>query len=172
MGILKYFKKNKPIIKEDKRHDFGLTDLLPLENIEIVEKAENWEDAVKLSGRILLKNGYIKDSYIEDMIGIIKKSGLYMVIGKDIILPHAENRGNVNQAGLSFLLLKKAVEFPEEYKIKNVVTLASNSKEETVGALMQLKKIIDATSFLEKLEDVKTEEEILDLITYYKKLLY
>ena len=165
---LKNYFGNRLIIEESKKHDLGLTDLLPLENIKITENVEKWEEAVKLSGEILQKNGYIKDSYIEDMIEIIKKSGPYMIIGKDIILPHAEIKKNVKRTGLSFLKLKKEIEFPEGNKIKNIVTLASTSREEHIKALMELKKIIDTTNFLAKLEEVKTEKEIFYLIIKLK----
>lgn len=164
---LKNYIGNRLINNKTKKNKLGLIDFLPLKNIKIIEKAENWEEGVEKSGEILEKNGYTLKQYTEEMIKIIKKSGPYMIIGKDIILPHAEINKNVKKTGFAFLKLKKEVEFPNGNKIKNIISLASLSREEHINPLLELKKMIDASNFIKEINKVKDEKEIFDLIKKY-----
>ena len=89
---------------------------------------------------------------------------MYMLIGKNIILPHGSIKKNVFKTGMSFLKLEKEIEFPENIKIKNIVTLATLDKKEHINAFLQLKKIIDETDFLDETEKITDEIKLYNLM--------
>lgn len=150
--------------EEEKENVKTLPELMPFENMRIISEVENWEEGIRESGKILQKNGYIEESYIEECIEIIFQKGMYMLIGENIILPHGSIKKNVFKTGMSFLKLKKEIEFPENVKIKNIVMLATMDKKEHINAFLQLKKIIDETEFLKKIEDVSNEKEMNNIM--------
>ena len=141
-----------------------LPEILPAENMKIIREVADWQEGIRESGKILLRNGYIKESYIEECIEIIFQKGMYMLIGKNIILPHGSIKKNVFKTGMSFLKLEKEIEFPENIKIKNIVTLATLDKKEHINAFLQLKKIIDETDFLDETEKITDEIKLYNLM--------
>ena len=151
--------------EEEKEYIKTLPEILPAENIKITGEVKNWQEGIRESGKILLENGYIKESYIEECVEIIYEKGMYMLIGKNIILPHGSIKKNVFKTGMSFLKLKKEIEFPENIKIKNIVMLATLDKKEHINAFLQLKKIIDETKFLDDIEKITDEKKLYDLMT-------
>lgn len=161
---LKNYFGDKLIMDLDLKKQRSLLKMLPIENIKIIETCENWEMATRMSSQILIDNEYTNIGYTEKVIKTIIDSGPYMIIGKETILPHAGVKKHVNKTGFSFLKLKNAVEFPEGNMIKNIITLSSIDKEEHIEALLELKKIIDKTNFLDCVESVTTSEDLLDLI--------
>ncbi|MCP1223162.1 transcription antiterminator [Sebaldella sp. S0638] len=151
--------------EEEKEYIKTLPEILPAENMKITGEVKNWQEGIRESGKILLENGYIKESYIEECVEIIYEKGMYMLIGKNIILPHGSIKKNVFKTGMSFLKLKKEIEFPENIKIKNIVMLATLDKKEHINAFLQLKKIIDETKFLDDIEKITDERKLYDLMT-------
>ena len=151
--------------EEEKEYIKTLPEILPAENMKITGEVKNWQEGIRESGKILLENGYIKESYIEECVEIIYEKGMYMLIGKNIILPHGSIKKNVFKTGMSFLKLKKEIEFPENIKIKNIVMLATLDKKEHINAFLQLKKIIDETKFLDDIEKITDEKKLYDLMT-------
>ena len=133
--------------EEEKENIKTLLEILPFENMKIIKKVEGWQEGVKKSGEILLKNKYIKEDYINECIDIINQKGMYILIGKNIILPHGSIKKNTLKTGMSFLKLENEVLFPENVYIKYIVMLATLDKKEHINDFLQLKKIIDETDF-------------------------
>lgn len=82
--------------------------------IQFFDKAENWEEAVQLSGNPLLKGGEIKQSYIDGMIASVKEHGPYIVIAPNIALPHARPETGSVKIGFSYMKLNEPVSFAED----------------------------------------------------------
>ena len=93
----------------DDREDDGtavkerLSSFLTLGNIMVSDKKTDWIETVNTAGGILLKNGYINEGYIKNIIGNINKNGVYMVLKNEFILLHAEKQNNVFKTGIAFL---------------------------------------------------------------------
>ena len=59
------------------------------DNIHVLERVEDWKDAVRKSGKILLENQSIEERYIEAAIKNIEKLGNYVVITDNVAMPHS-----------------------------------------------------------------------------------
>lgn len=62
--------------------------------------AKDAVDAITKAGMLLLDRGYIKNNYIDEMIETYKKYGPYIVITKNVAIPHAKVTSRVNQVRL------------------------------------------------------------------------
>ena len=79
-----------------------------------MEMIKSPQEAIMESGKLLLKNGNIKDEYIDSMINSYKKNGAYIVIAPRIAMPHAREKDGVINAGFSILTLKEPIKFGNE----------------------------------------------------------
>lgn len=51
-------------------------------NVRLHVSARDWEEAVRIGGRILVENGTARESYVEGIVNSIKEYGPYVVISK------------------------------------------------------------------------------------------
>ena len=83
-----------------------LKDILKAEYIKINEECQDWEDAIKHAGNILLENGIVTEEYIETVIESVKLFGPYVVVAKGIAIPHCLGSMGVNQNAITIITLK------------------------------------------------------------------
>lgn len=163
---LKNLLKYKYIDDIEKERIYSLSELLPLENIKLVDEVVDWREAIKLSG-IPLKDGeYIDERYIDEMIKNVEQNGSYMVVNDIVALPHARTIGIVNRTGMSLLVLRKEVIFPGEKKVKLILTFSSYDQKEHIDALTKFVTLLEDSNFLERIDSLD-EIEIKRMIDIY-----
>ena len=58
----------------------GMEDMLKRQNVQIVEKVNDWEESVHVAVQPLVDQGYVKSDYIDGIISNAKEFGPYFVI--------------------------------------------------------------------------------------------
>ena len=135
------------------------------EKIQIIEDAENWEEAIKISAKPLLDNNNIEYRYVDSIINNIYKYGPYIVLVDGVAMAHSRPDDGVIKMGMSFLKIKNGIDF---YKTENKVylffTLAAEDSSSHQDAMSELADILGNDNLVKKIiqEDL-TEEEILNL---------
>ena len=135
------------------------------EKIQIIEDAENWEEAIKISAKPLLDNNNIEYRYVDSIINNIYKYGAYIVLVDGVAMAHSRPEDGVIKMGMSFLKIKNGIDF---YKTENKVylffTLAAEDSSSHQDAMSELADILGNDNLVKKIiqEDL-TEEEILNL---------
>lgn len=152
--------KNEILDDISKSSFLKFTDMISMSRIEKREKADNWEEAIKMSGVKLIEENIVSESYLDEIIDLINKFGSYMVIQEGIILSHARGNESVSKTGISILLLDEPVEFPENEKVKLLITLASKDKREHLNGLMEFINTLREVKLLNTLENCQTISEI------------
>ena len=102
--IMKYQKKNKEELPM-------LSELISPERINAAYKAENWEDAVREAGRLLVETGCAKPQYVDAMVRTVEELGPYIVLSKGLAMPHARPEAGAQKIAMSLVLLKNPVNF-------------------------------------------------------------
>jgi PTS system ascorbate-specific IIA component len=90
---------------------FMLAEWLPADRINIVERVEDWREAITLSAAPLLRDGAISPAYVEAIFASHQSLGPYYVIAPGLAMPHARPEEGVKAAGLSLLYVKQGVHF-------------------------------------------------------------
>ena len=146
----------------------SLKDVMAKDMISLEYSAENWEAAVRESGRLLLNGGCIDETYIEDMISSVKALGPYIVICKGVALPHSRSGKHVKKIGISFLRLKEPVEFGNEEfdPVDMVFALSSVDNKSHIHALRDLSRALSQEKTIKLLRNAKTPERVLELLAY------
>ena len=147
-----------------------LSSFLTLENIMVSDEEADWIETVNTAGGILLKNGYINEGYIDNIIGNINKNGVYMVLKNEFIPLHEERQNNVFRTGIAFLRKKIPVEFPGMYMVRNILAISCHSKAELSGSFEDILKLSENTEFLKEMENIRDSEAVFSLIKKYTEI--
>ena len=99
------------IIPIERRYYCLLTELLNIDTIQIADKVDTWQDAIRLASAPLLQQDKIENRYIQAMIQSIEKHGPYVVLTPKVALPHSRPTDGVKVLSMSLLHLHTPVLF-------------------------------------------------------------
>ena len=88
--------------------------ILRKNNICLGLKSVDRDEAIRMAGRLLHKDGYVQEEYIEAMIA--REQDLTTYIGKGIAIPHGVGKAkeNIKKSGMVVLQFPEGVSFGEE----------------------------------------------------------
>ena len=128
----------------------------------VLDEVESWEEAIKISGSLLVDNMYVKTEYIDEMINLVKKYGSYIVIDDGIALPHAGISRNVLKLGVGVLVVKKPVLFSDKKSANIFISFASNENKSHLTILNDLFDLITKYDLKGELLQAKDKHEVID----------
>lgn len=131
--------------------------------IEIIDKVDNYEEAIKISCDILEKNNIVENRYFDAIKGKIKEFGSYFCIADGICMPHARPEDGALKEGLCVLKLNNPVDF--QGKLINVFfTLSAKDNESHLGLLKQIADVCMNKDKLNTIINSKNKQEILEVM--------
>ncbi|MBP1948394.1 transcriptional antiterminator/mannitol/fructose-specific phosphotransferase system IIA component (Ntr-type) [Virgibacillus litoralis] len=140
----------------------SLEDLITEETITVINQAEDWKEAIKIASIPLLRNQSITENYVKKMIDSHSYENPYMILGKQVAIPHAEPKNGVNSLGMSLLIVKDGVLFSQELKINLVVVIAAPDANQHVKAIYQLTNLSMDEGLLKNILENPTKKVIID----------
>lgn len=114
------------------------------ENVRIIPCAADWREAIDVSTRLLVEQGYITDHYPKRVIELTEEHGSYYIIGKDIALVHARPEDGVIRQQLAVTVIQKPVAFfdkPDD-PVRLFVTLCAQDSNSHLEMLQELAEIL------------------------------
>lgn len=136
--------------------------LLREENIFLNQAFTSKEEAIRFAGNVLVKAGYVKESYIEAMISRDEMTSTYM--GNDVAIPHGteEAKQDVLNSGFTVLQVPNGVDFDGQ-KVRLIFGIAGKD-----GTHLEILSGIAVTcsdmANIEKLVEARTAREIMDIL--------
>ena len=136
------------------------------EKVVIVDKIENWENAIKLAAKPLLLDNSITENYVRAMVNNVKKFGAYIVINDVLALAHSRPEDGVNRNCLSLLKINEGVVFDETLgsRVYLIFVLGAVNNSSHMDILLKLMEIIDNKSLIKKLTEAVSINEITELL--------
>ena len=135
-------------------------------NIQIRDSVENWEESVKLASGPLLERKYIKESYVDSMIGEIKKLGFYVVLREGVAMPHSRPENGVLVTSMSLLKLNTPVMYGGN-AVNLIFILASVDSSAHIEALTAFSEFLQNDEDVMLLTACETIEDINKIIDKY-----
>ncbi|MBO0479777.1 PTS sugar transporter subunit IIA [Vagococcus fluvialis] len=117
-----------------------MINMLPEDQIAVVEKVKDWREAVDLASQPLLKKNLITNVYVENMKQSVLDNGPYMVLTDYFALMHAKVGEGVNEQSMSLLITKEEVSM-EGKPVKIFLVLAAEDSEKHLESLQQIMAI-------------------------------
>lgn len=128
--------------------------------------ANNWREAIRLSGDGLVAGGATTNEYTDQMITAVEEHGPYIVIAPGIALAHARPSEAVLHAGLSWVSLETPVKFghPKNDPVTLVIGLAATDHTAHINVLKATAAVLSDTAVRERLEAATTDEEVRSIL--------
>ncbi|MEA4893737.1 MAG: BglG family transcription antiterminator [Oscillospiraceae bacterium] len=152
--------------KKDTEGEKMLIDVMHKDMMELDFPAKDWEEAVRESGRLLMKGSCIDQEYIESMVNTVRAMGPYIVISEGIALPHSRSGEHAYKVGISLLRLKEPVVFghPENDPVDLVFGLSSIDNKAHLSALRDFSKILSDPQNVEILRKAETTDDVYNFL--------
>ncbi len=144
----------------------GLAAVLDSAVVELDAAAVDWEDAIRQSGRLLVKSGAVEERYIDRMIQCVREIGPYIVVGPGIAMPHSRCEDGVKKVGVSFIRLAAPVCFGNEVNdpVDLIFAFSTVDEKAHLKIMEDLWKIFTDKTALKYLRKCKTKEAVISFI--------
>ena len=140
-------------------------DLLDKKNVKILEKADDWKDAIRKSVMLLEEDGYVTPEYKEAVVSGVEKLGPYIIIAPSIALPHARPEQGALKSQIAVTLFRNEVQFDkEDASARLFVALAAADSDSHLNALMTISELLQDE---EKVEQILQSEDTEKLYSYF-----
>lgn len=142
-------------------------DIISLDSIQTNVDAKDWKDAVTKTGKLLLKQGFIEDRYIDAMINKVEELGTYIVIAPHIAMPHARPEDGVKETSIAIVTLKTPLNFGHEKNdpVKLILALAAEDNETHLETLARLMEVLGDDTKLSNIMNSKSPEELYSYLS-------
>lgn len=143
-----------------------MEELIKKNHIAVNVKADNWEEAIREVGKLLIDDNCIDEEYINNMVKSVKELGPYIILTKGFALAHAApNEEIVHQTSVSLITLDKPVEFgsPND-PVGVVMCLACRDHSTHVDSLSNIAKKLMSDGFLNSVSNCTTLEELYRVV--------
>jgi PTS system mannitol-specific IIC component len=137
-------------------------DLLLEENIFMGKEFATKEEAIRFAGEVLVKGGYVKDSYVEAMIEREEITSTYM--GNNVAIPHGteEAKKAVIKSGFTVIQVPNGVDFNGE-QAKMIFGIAGKDGTH-LEILSGIAIICSEQENVDQMVKAKTAKELMDII--------
>lgn len=143
-----------------------LSELVKKEYIQLNDHAKDWEQAIQVSAKPLLDDGCFSDMYVDQIIETVKELGPYIVIAKNIALPHAPSKFGAKKLGIGITTLKTPVSFGNKTNdpVKYLFCLSAPNSHDHIKALQELTGLLTDKEFFELLDSSINPDNVLNYI--------
>lgn len=146
----------------DKDHEHDDDDLLREENIFLNQEFNTKEDAIRFAGEVLVKAGYVEESYVEAMIERDNITSTYM--GNHVAIPHGTEAAKkaVLRSGFTVLQVPNGVDFDGK-EAKLIFGIAGKDGTH-LDILSGIAVVCSDEENIEQMVQAKTAKELLAII--------
>ena len=117
--------------------------LLKAENVQILESAMDWKDAIRKSTLPLEKDNFVTVDYKEGIIQNVETLGPYICIAPHVAMPHARPEQGALKTQIAVTLFRKEVTFNREDATANLfITLAAADSDSHLQVLVKISELL------------------------------
>lgn len=139
--------------------------MLKKENIQIVDRVADWQEAVRISVQPLVDTGYVESRYIDGIIENTLQFGPYYVLVDDVALIHGRPEQGVIEKQLAVTVVKEPVVFSEDgsHNARLLVTLAATDGEAHIDVMRALAELFMDADKIEQLVNAASTDVIYQI---------
>lgn len=141
--------------------------LIESKTIAVACTARDWEEAVRIGGRMMIDAGLIDDRYVQTMISNHREIGPYFIVAPGIAMPHAKPENGVLKTGYALVTLASPVEFGDEENDPVDVLIfagAANREEHNQEAVPQIAELCDSEKYVHALRNARNNDEAVSVL--------
>ena len=134
------------------------------EYVQTSNQELSWEEAVDLACQPLLAAKVVNSDFIKDLKRQIASPVFCSYLGTQMSIPHTTAENGILKDGISFLVLKKPVYFPDGQKIHFLVPLAFHDLTKHLRAINQLASLSENKTLLTALLKGKEANDVYHIL--------
>lgn len=161
--VYDYFREGNLIVDVVEEKQLRLKDIMYRDHLIRIDKDIMWDEAIRLASVPLLKTNIITENYINEMIGLVRDYGPYIVIKNRIAIAHAKTEAGANALGTALLINKKNIQFEDDLNIHYLFVISSSNPKEHLQILKDISMLASDDIDLNALLD-KNVNEIMEFI--------
>lgn len=161
--VYDYFREGNLIVDVVEEKQLRLKDIMYGDHLIHIDKDIMWDEAIRLASVPLLKTNIITENYINEMIGLVRDYGPYIVIKNRIAIAHAKTEAGANALGTALLINKKNIQFEDDLNIHYLFVISSSNPKEHLQILKDISMLASDDIDLNALLD-KNVDEIMEFI--------
>lgn len=161
--VYDYFREGNLIVDVVEEKQLRLKDIMYRDHLIHIDKDIMWDEAIRLASVPLLKTNIITENYINEMIGLVRDYGPYIVIKNRIAIAHAKTEAGANALGTALLINKKNIQFEDDLNIHYLFVISSSNLKEHLQILKDISMLASDDIDLNALLD-KNVDEIMEFI--------
>ena len=142
-----------------------MSELIKPEQVRIKAYVKDWEEAVRISGKLLEDAGCVEHSYVEGMVRGVKEFGPYVAIAPGLAMPHWLRGEGVIQSGISVVTLREPVCFGNEDNdpVHVVIGLAGANDNLHLDILAAIAEIFEDVNKVYEIAEYEDPQAIVNL---------
>ncbi|MEI3191446.1 MAG: PTS sugar transporter subunit IIA [Lachnospiraceae bacterium] len=141
-----------------------MVSMLEESHVQIHVHADDWEDAIRKAGNVLVTAGSIDTSYIEHMIQSVKTLGPYIVIMPGFALAHASPCEAVKKSDIALITLDHPIDFGSENgPVSVILCLACTDSSSHLDRLSQIAELLMQEHKIEQIASAQTPDDVVRL---------
>lgn len=161
--VYDYFREGNLIVDVVEEKQLRLKDIMYRDHLIRIDKDIMWDEAIRLASVPLLRTNIITENYINEMIGLVRDYGPYIVIKNRIAIAHAKTEAGANALGTALLINKKNIQFEDDLNIHYLFVISSSNPKEHLQILKDISMLASDDIDLNALLD-KNVDEIMEFI--------
>jgi len=144
----------------------SIIDFIDPAAIALDQQASDWEEAIRLSGRLLEAAEVAEPAYTQAMVDSVHEHGPYIVVAPGFAFAHARPSDAVLRTGMSWVRLAAPVEFGHSSNdpVTLVVALAAKDSTAHRDAMASLALLIGNKETRAALDEASSPEEVYVLL--------
>jgi PTS system mannitol-specific IIA component len=134
--------------------------ILSIENIVLNQALTTKEEAIRLTGKILIDRGYVQSSYVEKMLEREEMTSTYM--GNFVAIPHGTDdaKKEVKESGIAIIQVPGGVDFGDGNIVKLIFGIAGKG-DEHLEILSNIAIVVSDEENVEKIVNASSKDEVL-----------
>lgn len=143
-----------------------MKELLRAENVQILEGATDWKDAIRKSTEPLEKGKFVTADYKEGIITNVEELGPYICIAPHVAMPHARPEQGALKTQIAVTLFRNEVTFNrEDATAKLFITLSAADSDSHLQVLVKISELLQDE---EKAAQILQAADENELYGYFK----
>ena len=147
-----------------------ISEMLRRENVRILDRVEDWQQAIHVSLEPLICGGYVERRYADEIIRSTEEIGPYYVLTEDIALIHGRPEQGVIRKQLAVTVVREPVRFSEDcFPVRLLIALAATDANSHLDVMQVLASIFLDESKIRELVEAESAEEIYEFLLAEEK---
>jgi len=143
-----------------------MKELLKAENVQILEGATDWKEAIRKSTEPLERGGFVTADYKEGIIQNVETLGPYICIAPHVAMPHARPEQGALKTQIAVTLFRKEIIFTrEDATAKLFITLSAADSDSHLQVLVKISELLQDE---EKAAQILDAADAKELYGYFK----